>query len=106
MKIYKLGFMAIVIAAAGLFAFNAITINGSVKGTVSPANKASMAWIVSSTDTLKVPVDKGVFEIRDIKPGIYKVIIEAKPPYKNAATDAITITDGQVIDVGEIKLVQ
>jgi hypothetical protein len=106
MKISKLGLMVIGIATTGLFAFKAISINGSVKGTVSPANEANMAWIVSSTDTLKVPVDKGTFEIRDVKPGVYKVIIEAKPPYKNAATDAITVNDGQVIDVGEIKLAQ
>ena len=100
---FKLGVLGL--AAAGLFAFNA-TKSGSIKGTVTPADAASTAWAVSSTDTLKAPIDKGAFEITNAKAGTYKVIIEAKPPFKNAAKDGITVSDGQSTDAGEIKLQQ
>ena len=100
---FKLGVLSI--AAAGLFAFNAMKA-GSIKGTVTPADGAATAWAVSSTDTLKAPIEKGAFEITNAKPGTYKLIIEAKPPYKNAAKDGVTVTDGQAADAGEIKLQQ
>jgi len=94
---------AVTIAAAGLFAFNSLR-SGSIKGTVSPAEGATRAWAESSTDTLKALIVNGAFEITDAKPGTYKLIIEAKPPYKNAAKDGVSVTDGQAADAGEIKL--
>lgn len=94
---------AITIAAAGLFAFSNLR-SGAIKGTVSPADGATRAWAESSTDTLRALVINGAYEITDAKPGTYKIIIEAKPPYKNAAKDGITVSDGQAADAGEIKL--
>jgi hypothetical protein len=105
MKNAKMSMAALAFAAAGLFAFNAVR-TGSVKGTVNPADAAVRAWALSSTDTLKAEINKGTFEITDAKPGTYRIIIEAKPPYKNAAKDGVTVTDGQPTDVGEIKLEQ
>lgn len=102
-KIAGLKLAAVTIAAAGLFAFSSLR-SGSIKGTVSPADGASMAWAESSTDTLKAAIVSGVYEITDAKPGTYKVVIEAKPPYRNAAKDGITVSDGQAADAGEIKL--
>ena len=103
MKFTGIKLAAITFAAAGLFAFNSLR-NGSIKGTVSPADGAVRAWAESSTDTLRAPIMNGSYEITDAKPGTYKVIIEAKPPYKNAAKGGITVTDGQAADAGEIKL--
>ena len=94
---------AITIAAAGLFSFSNLR-SGSIKGTVSPADGATRAWAESSTDTLKALVINGSYEITDAKPGTYKIIIEAKPPYKNAAKSDITVSDGKAADAGEIKL--
>ncbi|MBS1597792.1 MAG: carboxypeptidase regulatory-like domain-containing protein [Bacteroidetes bacterium] len=105
MKISKMSMGALAIATAALFSFKSF-VNGTVKGTVSPAEGATRAWIISSSDTLKTSVNQGSFEIPDVKPGTYKVIIEAKPPYKNVAKDGITVTDGQTTEVGEIKLAQ
>lgn len=101
----RLAAFGIVAAATGLFAFTAIQA-GSVKGTVSPADGAVRAWALSGTDTLKATIDKGAFEITGAKAGTYRVIIEAKPPYKNAAKDGVTVVDGQPTDIGEIKLEQ
>ena len=103
MKITGLKLAALGIAAAGLFAFNAIT-DGTIKGKVSPSEGAVRAWAESSTDTLNVAVQNGMFEIGNAKPGTYKIIIEAKPPYKNTSKDGVVVADGQPTDVGEIVL--
>lgn len=91
------------IAAAGIFAFHSLG-SGSIKGTVAPAEGASRAWAESSTDTLKALIINGAYEITDAKPGIYRVVIEAKPPYKNAVKDGVSVVDGQATDAGEIRL--
>jgi hypothetical protein len=88
---------------AGLFAFATLR-DGSIHGTVSPAEGGVRAWAESSTDTLKAPIINGSYEIAGAKPGTYKVIIEAKPPYRNAAKDGVMVSDGQSSDAGEIRL--
>jgi hypothetical protein len=106
MKITKLSLVAAGIAIISLLGFKAIT-NGSIKGKVSPADAAVRVWVMSATDTLKAPVESGTFTIGDVKPGTYKVVIEAKPPYKNGVKDGVTIgDDSNPVDVGEIKLSQ
>ena len=105
MKNAQLKLAAFAIAAASLFAFTK-TDTGSIKGMVTPADGALNAWAMSATDTLKAAITNGAFEITSAKPGTYRVIIEAKPPYKNAAKDGITVADGQATDLGEIKLEQ
>jgi hypothetical protein len=105
MKIHQLSLFAIGMIAAGLFGFTNFR-SGSIKGTISPPNGGNKVWIISATDTIKAPIDRGTFEVRDIHPGIYRIIIEANPPYKNLAKTGITVEDGQMIDLGEIILLQ
>ncbi|MBX2925494.1 MAG: carboxypeptidase regulatory-like domain-containing protein [Chitinophagaceae bacterium] len=105
MKKARLTLTALSIAVAGLFAFNVI-VDGSVKGTVAPADGAVRAWAISGTDTLKADVTDGAFEIGAVKPGTYQVIIEAKAPYKNASKDGVEVKEGEATDLGEIKLEQ
>ena len=100
-KHFKLA--AVTLAVTGIFAFSALS-TGSIKGTVAPSEGAIRAWAESSTDTLKALVINGAYEITDAKPGTYKVIIEAKPPYKNVSKDGISVMDGQATDAGEIRL--
>jgi hypothetical protein len=96
--------IAVVCAAtAGLFAFSSLR-DGSIRGTVTPAEGGVRAWAESYTDTLKAPIVNGSYEISGVKPGTYKVIIEAKPPYRNAAKDGVMVSDGQTSDAGEIRL--
>jgi hypothetical protein len=103
MKIASIKLAAMTMAVAGIFAFTHLK-NGSIRGTVSPADGAVRAWAESATDTLRATVVNGAFEITDAKSGTYKLIIEAKPPYKNAAKDGLMVNDGQPTDAGEIKL--
>jgi hypothetical protein len=98
---FKLG--AVAVAAAGLFAFSQLRV-GSIRGTIAPVDAGVRAWAESATDTLKAPIVNGVFEITDAKPGAYKIVIEAKPPYRNIAKDGLMVTDGQATDAGEITL--
>lgn len=90
-------------AAAGLFAFSTLR-DGSIHGTVTPPEGGVQAWAESATDTVKSPIVNGSFEMAGVRPGTYKVIIEAKPPYRNAAKDGIMVSDGQASDAGEIRL--
>ncbi len=105
MKTLKTGFVALIIAAAGLFAFKNID-TGSIKGTVTPADGATKAWALSTSDTLKAEIQSGSFEITNVKAGTYRLIIEAKPPYKNTAKDNVAVADGAPTNVGEIRLGQ
>jgi len=105
MKAFKTGILALSIATAGLFAFKSID-TGSIKGTVTPADGATKVWALSSTDTLKADIQAGSFEILNAKAGSYRLIIEAKPPYRNTAKDNVVVVDGQPTNVGEIKLNQ
>ncbi|PZR24875.1 MAG: carboxypeptidase regulatory-like domain-containing protein [Citrobacter freundii] len=103
MKKARLTLAAIAISAASLFSFKALE-GGSVKGTVTPADKAIRAWAISTTDTLRADVQNGTFEIKDAKPGTYNVIIEAQEPFANTRKKDVVVTDGQSTDVGEIQL--
>jgi hypothetical protein len=103
MTITSLKRAAAMVVAAGFFAFAPFK-SGSIRGTVTPADGGVRAWAESATDTLKAPIINGSYEITDAKPGTYKIIIEAKPPYRNIAKDGIMVNDGQAADAGEIKL--
>ncbi|RYY12216.1 MAG: carboxypeptidase regulatory-like domain-containing protein, partial [Chitinophagaceae bacterium] len=76
------------LVVSGLFAFEILT-TGTIKGTVMPIDAGSRAWALSPTDTLRATITQGAYEIRDAKPGAYRIIIEAKPPFKNAAKDSV-----------------
>lgn len=106
MKNIKLALVALGISSGALFSFNALQTN-SIKGTVTPADKAVRAWAVSPTDTLKADVQNGTFEIKDVKAGTYSVIIEAQEPYANTRKKDVVVDPQQATtDVGEIKLQQ
>jgi len=105
MKTVRTAFVALTMASAGLFAFKHID-TGSIKGTIVPADGGTKAWAVSTSDTLQATIQSGSFEITGAKTGTYRLIIEAKPPYKNTAKDNIAVADGAATNVGEIKLGQ
>ena len=81
MKSIKLTLLILGIAVTGFFSFMDIN-GGSIKGTVTPPDKASTAWAVSPTDTLQDVIENGIFEITGVKAGTYTIIIESKSPTK------------------------
>lgn len=78
---------------------------GTVTGNVNPAEAALRAWVFSSTDTLTAQVENsGHFQISPVKPGNYRLLIEARPPYRNSVREGIRVADGPPTDVGTIDM--
>jgi|SRR5450432_898421 hypothetical protein len=77
-----------------------------VKGSVSPMNGATRAWLISKADTLNAPVIQGNFMITNVKPGNYILMVEGKPPFKDSFKQDVQVVDGQPTDVGVIEMNQ
>ena len=75
----------------------------SITGRVSPMDGANSATAISGKDSSTSNIVNGVFSFA-AKPGIYKVIIDAVEPYKDAILENIGVKEGQAVDVGEIVL--
>ncbi len=103
MKSVILSFMILVIVVAASLAFRS-RYGGGVRGTVSPANSGSIAWMISGTDTFKAEVKTNVFEFTNVKQGSYSLIVQGIPPYKNALKDNVTVSDGAINNIGDIIL--
>ena len=76
-----------------------------IQGTIDPPDGARRIWAVSGKDTVAIIPPPGSF-IMDLKPGSWKLVVEAALPYKNAERESILVIEGQLTDVGLIKLVQ
>ncbi|MBX3255107.1 MAG: hypothetical protein KF862_13270 [Chitinophagaceae bacterium] len=105
MKTLRVALATTCTIAAALFAFN-VMIGGSVKGTIVPAEGGVKAWAISDTDTFNTSISNGTFEIGNVNPGTYNVVIEAKAPYKNALMQVVEVKESEAINIGEIKLEQ
>jgi len=90
-------------SVAGLFAFT--TTATSITGKVTPADGAEAVWAISGTDSTKGAITSGAFAI-EVKPGNYKVIVDAKDPYKDVTLENLEVKQDQALDVGEIVLQQ
>jgi len=100
-------FAGYLLLAAGLALAAGFTspLAGTVMGIVNPAEAASRAWIFSATDTLTAEVENsGHFQIGQVKPGSYRLMIEAKPLYRNSIKEGIRVADGAPTDVGTIEM--
>lgn len=95
--------VSIFIVSAGLLAFRG-TYAGSIKGIVVPTDAASGAWAVSATDTFRANVVQGSFQITGVKPGTYRVVIEAVTPYKPAFKENVLVSEGLAADAGTFLL--
>jgi hypothetical protein len=75
----------------------------SITGKISPADGAEVVWVIGTIDSVKAPVALGSFSAQ-VKPGLYKLIVDAKEPLKDAVLDNLDVKENQVLDVGEIIL--
>ena len=78
--------------------------NSPVKGSVSPANGVSRAWVISQHDILSAPVIEGNFMINNVKPGNYTLMLEARPPFRDSFKQDVLVVEGQPTDVGVIEM--
>src|ERR1700740_608020 len=93
--------IAIVVITCTLFAFTVFA-PASITGKVTPPDAIKDVWAVSLNDTARGQVSQGGFTIENVKPGTYKVIIDAVAPYKDVVKEAVSVTEGQPVDLGEI----
>jgi len=106
MKTKKIAVLAASLAMVfALFAFTALK-NGSIKGRVSPSASATSVYITSGMDTMRTNIQNGDFEIGEVKPGTYKLVIEAIAPYKNFQKEGVVVSEKKATNVGEITLQQ
>lgn len=77
----------------------------AIVGRVSPADGANSVWAISGTDSVRGAIAAGSFSL-PVKNGVYKVIVDAKEPYKDVLLDNIEVKQDQPVDVGEIVLQQ
>jgi hypothetical protein len=103
MNFFAFKAMGLLVVSGLVFAFT-IQQGGTIKGIVSPIEGGIRAWAESPADTLMGNIANGSFEITDVKPGTYRLIIEARPPYKNVSKENVVVTKGQAVDAGEFKL--
>lgn len=75
----------------------------SIVGRVNPVGGANAVWAVSGRDSSTSNVVNGAFSL-EAKQGIYKVVIDAVEPYKDAILENVSVKEGQTVDVGEIML--
>lgn len=73
----------------------------SISGRVTPADAASTVLAISGKDTVTGILTTGNFSMT-VKPGVYRVWIDTRDPYKDVLLENISVKEGQAIDVGEI----
>lgn len=78
--------------------------NGTIRGTVNPAEATGQVWAISGADTVKTELSNGTFVLANVKSGTYRVVVDAADPYKDAVKEGVAVQDGQTSDLGEIKL--
>jgi hypothetical protein len=74
-----------------------------IQGLIEPADGAKKVWAISGQDTFSVIPAEGKFKV-DTKAGMWRLIVEAVPPYKDAAMNEVFVQENQTTDVGVIKL--
>ena len=103
MKNTYLKTLAIIVIAALLYAFTGFKA-ATITGKVTPPEAVKDVWAMSLNDTVRASLSQGSFTIMNVKTGTYKVIIDAVEPFKDVVKEGIAVTEGQAIDMGEIKL--
>lgn len=98
-----MAFPGLVIAVILLFSFRTLQPT-AIKGEVTPAWYGVHAWAISESDTLYTDITDGNFEFSNAQPGTYRIVIEARPPYRHMQIDGIVVTEGQTTDAGQLSL--
>ena len=93
-----------ILIIAGFYSFSSNYRSG-IQGTIDPPEGAKRIWAVSGKDTVSIIPPPGSF-IMDVKPGSWKLVVEAVLPYKNAERESILVMEGELTDIGLIKLSQ
>ncbi|OLY92384.1 hypothetical protein SAMN05444008_11636 [Cnuella takakiae] len=105
MKMILKSTTALALASIALFSFKPHTAS-SLKGKIAPAESVGTVWAIAGTDSLKTSAIEGEFSFAEIKPGTYKIVAEAKAPYKNLEKEGVEVKEGETTDLGTLMLQQ
>ena len=94
----------VIVSVCVLHAFKAAQKSG-ISGRITPPESGQRVWAIQGSDSLSLIPTGGSFLI-EAKPGLYKILVHAKEPYKDVLMENIEVTNGKTTDVGEIKLTQ
>jgi len=92
-----------IVAASVATLFSFTVSQTAITGKVTPVDGAETVWAIGTTDSTKGAISAGTFTL-DVKPGTYKVVIDAKDPYKDVTLENLEVKQDQPLNVGEIVL--
>ncbi len=101
MKKNLLSLGIILVAMTGFLSFGFS--KTAISGKITPGDGAAVIWTASGNDTIRTAITSGAFSI-DVRPGIYKLLVDAKEPYKDVLLENLEVKSDQTLDVGEIIL--
>ena len=88
-----------------LHAFRSLK-NSGINGNVNAPDNVIEIIAVNNKDSIKIQPDKrGLFSCTGIL-GNWKIVINAKEPYKDVVLDKIEVINGRMTEIGEIILQQ
>ena len=95
----------IIVGLIGMMAWTFAGTKTVILGKVNPPDGAELVWVLGEKDSLKSGISSGQFYF-DVKPGKYKLLVDALPPYKDVLLENLVVAQDETIDVGEIILKQ
>ncbi|MBS1947673.1 MAG: hypothetical protein JST47_07875 [Bacteroidetes bacterium] len=94
----------VLLAITSLHAMKQIKSN-TIVGKVSAPGALEYAWAIHDKDSVIVAASNGTFNLK-VKPGVWKVLLHTKTPYKNEVIHNVVVSEGHSTNLGEIILEQ
>ncbi len=79
--------------------------SGTIEGSVYPSNLTPSVVAVRGNDSVRSVSNDGHFGMR-LQPGMWKVIFAVKKPNQGLVEKNVSISEGQRINLGEIKFAE
>lgn len=77
-----------------------------ISGKVIPPEGVEKIWAIQGTEQIQgVPSTTGEFVIK-ARTGTWRVVVDAKEPYKDVSFDRVAVQEGQTTSLGDINLQQ
>ncbi|HUR11352.1 MAG TPA: hypothetical protein VM012_08280 [Flavitalea sp.] len=102
MKKTLLTLTVIVITVVMLHAFRIIR-GTAITGRISPPQQLEGVYCFSGSDTIRATIGNRTFALT-VKPGTWKVVIDAKDPFRDVIFEKVDAQENHFTDLGEIQL--
>lgn len=105
MKKTGLTLFGVILAVIFLHAFRAFQ-QPVISGSIYPKEAVNQIVAVNGTDSvISIPDKRGLFAV-NVTPGIWKLVVLAKQPYKSVVMESVKAKEGQGINLAIITLHQ